>query len=96
MAKYLWNEKTRKLEYIGDGFTDPNRGLNGPVYCPDGGYFDPVLDRHFSDKSEKRNYMREKGLMMHSGSKKQTDGNFGKTYYFIPGLSKKSKYYKNR
>ena len=96
MARYLWNEKKHKLEYIGDGFTDPNRGLNGPVGCPDGGYFDPVLNRHFNNASEKRNYMREKKLIMHSGSKKQTEGNMGKTYYFIPGVSRKNRYYKNR
>jgi hypothetical protein len=96
MAKYLWNEKTHKFEYIGDGFTDPNAGLNGPVYCPEQGYYDPVLCKRFETKREKRAYMKENGLMMEGGSKKQTEGNFGKTFYFIPGLKVKSRYYKNR
>jgi hypothetical protein len=96
MARYLWNEKTHKLEFIEDGFKDPNAGLNGPVYCPENGYFDIVLNKRFETKREKRAYMREHGLMMEGGSKKQTAGNFGKTYYSIPGLSRNNRYYKTR
>jgi hypothetical protein len=75
---------------------DPNFGLNGPVYCPDGGYYDMALDKKFESKSEKKEYMRKHGLMMHSGSKKQTEGNPGKTYYFIPGARQNPRYYKTR
>ena len=74
-----------------DGFPNHNYGLNGPVYCPDGGYYDPVLNRRFESKQEKRDYMRANKLQMHSGGKKQTEGNPGKTYYFFPGLSRKDK-----
>lgn len=96
MAKFGWDEKLKTWVKIGEGFTDPNAGLNGPVYCPDGGYYDPVLDRKFNDKQEKRDYMRKNGLMMHSGSKKQTEGNPGKTYYFIPGIKRTNRNYRYR
>ena len=92
MARYLWNEKTRKLELIDpDGFRDPNKGLNGPVYCPDGGYFDKALNRRFETKAEKRAYMREHGLKSAGSDDKHHSGpeaGLGKTYYSVPGLKK--------
>jgi hypothetical protein len=101
MAHLRWippNERINNQAWveIDSIMSDPNRGLNGPVHVPDGGYFDPILNRRFDSASEKRTYMREHGLMMHSGSKKQTEGNYGKTYYFIPGMKNTNRYYKNR
>ena len=62
MLKYdLENHKWIKADEIP---RDPNAGLNGPVWCPEGGYYDMALNKKFRDKQEKRQYMREKGLKM--------------------------------
>ena len=85
MARYLWNEKTLKLELIDpDGYKDPNAGLNGPVWCPEQGYYDPVLNKHFESKRQKRDYMRENGLMMEGGKQvKKLEGRGRNTLYFF-------------
>ena len=69
MSRYRWIPEEKKWVERG-GYKDPNAGLNGPVWCPDGGYFDMALDRRFESKKEKRAYMREKGLLMQGGGKK--------------------------
>ena len=97
MPRYLWNEKTHKLELIGNGFKDPNAGLNGPVYCPEQGYFDVALNKYFNTKREKRAYMKEKGLMMEGGEKKiKQEGQGIKTFYSYAGQKTKSRGYKYR
>ena len=85
MARYLWNEKTHKLELIDTvWYKDPNAGLNGPVWCPEQGYFDPVLNKYFNTKGEKREYMRANGLKMHgSNSPRKIAGQGRKTLYFF-------------
>ncbi len=91
MLRYdLENHKWIKLDEIP---RDPNHGLNGPVYCPEGGYFDMALNKKFESKEEKRQYMREKGLMMEDKYKPVDKRG---TYYFIPGVKSCPKYYKNR
>ncbi len=98
MARYLWNEETRKFEFIDDGFTDPNAKLNGSVWCPEQGYYDKILNRRFETKREKRAYMRANGLMMESGDKPHLwDGKKkGSTYYSFPGQKTMSRGYKYR
>ena len=81
---------------IDDIYQDPNHGLNGPVYCPDTGYFDPVLNRKFETKREKREYMRAHGLMMHSGSKPQTEGKGEPKIFSYSGIDRCSRSYKYR
>jgi len=93
MPRYRWITKEKKWVEIDEIAPDPNHGLNGPVYCPEGGYFDMVLDKKFSSKGEKRQYMREKGLKM-EGCDKPVDKRG--VYYFIPGQKTCPKYYKNR
>ncbi len=95
-GRYVWDEKQSTAVKVSDEATDPNAGVNGPVYCPDTGYFDIALNKFFSSKTEKKKYMREHGLQMHSGSKKQTEGNAGKTYYFIPGMKRTNRYHNYR
>ena len=99
MPRYLWNEKTHKLELIGDGYKDPNAGLNGPIYCPDGGYFDKALNRRFESKAEKRAYLREHKLKMAGTDDKHCSGpeaGLGKTYYSFTGQKTCSRGYKYR
>ena len=100
MARYLWNEKTHKLELIDtDGYKDPNTGLNGPIYCPDGGYFDKSLRRFFHDKAEKRAFMRRYGIIMEGSEDKKCSGpeaGLGKTYYSIPKTTPYSRGWKYR
>ena len=48
---------------------DPNAGLNGPVYCPENGYFDIALNKRFETKDDKRQYMRENKLRMDGNDK---------------------------
>ena len=86
MARYQYDKELKKVVKISDDNpTDHNKGLNGPIYCPEGGYFDPVLNRRFETKNEKRAYMREKGLKMHgSDSPKELLGTGKKTLYFYP------------
>jgi len=64
MARFIWDTEIKEWIEVDGLAKDPNAGLNGPVYCPEGGYFDMALDRKFNSKSEKRQYMREKGLKM--------------------------------
>lgn len=96
MAKFLAVGK--EWVKIDDSFTDPNKGLNGPVYCPEGGYYDRALQKRFESKEEKRSYMREHKLQGEGSSKNykgvQAQG-AGKTYYSIPGV-KCSRGYKYR
>ena len=91
-----YNLETHKWEDSNETFKDPNAGLNGPVWCPEGGYFDQVLNKRFETKQEKRDYLKANKLMMHSGSKPQTEGKPSSTHYFIPGLKTNPRYYKNR
>lgn len=81
MARYI--AKEGKWELIDDGFKDPNSGLNGPIWCPEGGYFDKALNRKFESKKEKRGFMREHGLKMEGGDKRHLDEKGkGKVKYF--------------
>ena len=66
MARYRWIPEEKKWIEIDEIRKDPNAGLNGPVWCPEQGYYDMVLNKHFETKREKRKYMREHGLMMES------------------------------
>ena len=59
---------------------DPNAGLNGPVWCPEGGYYDMALNKTFRDKQDKRQYMREKGLKM-EGNERPVDKR-GVVYFY--------------
>ena len=85
MPRYRWILKEKKWIEIDEIKPDPNAGLNGPVYCPEGGYFDRALQKFFHTKEEKRAYMREKGLKM-DGSSKEYKGvqarGIGHTSYF--------------
>jgi hypothetical protein len=64
MPRWRWNTEKKEWVEIDEIRIDPNAGLNGPVYCPENGYFDMVLNKKFESKEEKRMYMREKGLKM--------------------------------
>ena len=93
MPRWRWNTETKQWDEIDGVIIDPNHGLNGPVYCPENGYYDPVLNKRFETKNEKRQYMREKGLMMENNyHPKDKRG----THYFIPGVKTCPKYYKKR
>lgn len=92
MAKYIWNEQTQKLELVNEfGFRDPNKGLNGPIWCPEGGYFDKALNKWFNDKTEKRTYMREKGLKM-DGSSTRNDADFAN----LGGVRRRNYFFMNK
>lgn len=41
---------------------NPNYGRNGPVYFPEGGYYDRALRKYFGTKTQKLEYMRAHGL----------------------------------
>lgn len=100
MPKYLWNEKTHTLELTDGTPRDPNAGLNGPVWFPKGGtkYFDKALQREFHSLDEKKAYMREHGLIQqapnNAGDTNCPEAGVGKRMYFIPGVSRKTGYYK--
>jgi hypothetical protein len=102
MARYLWDEKVHKLVELEGTPKDPNRGLNGPVWFPKGGhkYFDKALQREFSSLDEKKAYMREHKLIQQAsdreGDTNCPEAGLGKRMYFIPGVARKSKYYKYR
>lgn len=64
MGNQRYDLETHSWVEVDDIRKDPNAGLNGPVWCPENGYFDPVLNKRFESKDEKRQYMREKGLKM--------------------------------
>lgn len=93
MARYRWIPEDKKWIEIDEMRTDPNAGLNGPVYCPEGGYYDMALNKRFNDKDEKRQYMKENRLRM-DGNDKPVDKRG--VYYFIPGSGSNPRYYKNR
>lgn len=93
MPRWRWNTETKKWVELDSIMPDPNAGLNGPVYCPEGGYYDMALDKKFETKEEKRQYMRENKLMMEDKYKPVDKRG---TYYFIPGQKTCPKYYKNR
>lgn len=95
MAIYAYNKETRKVELIASEtfYQDPNAGLNGPVWCPEQGYYDIALNKRFETKNQKREYMRANGLKMQSGSR-PAEKPLSK-HYFIPGI-KNSRYYKHR
>lgn len=85
MPRYKWIPPDERVE--GNAWVeingipkDHNAGLNGPVYCPENGYYDIVLGRRFETKSEKRQYMREKGLKM-EGNDKPVDKRGVKYFY---------------
>ncbi len=96
MARLRWIPEEKKWIEIDEIRPDPNKGLNGPVWCPEQGYFDPVLNRRFETKREKRAYMRENGLMMEGGSKSQTEGKGVTKYFSYPGQKTKARGYKFR
>ena len=83
MARWRYDLETHKWIEMDTPLSDPNAGLNGPVYCPEGGYYDMVLNKTFETKEQKRKYMREKGLMMESGKgPKKLAGRGRNTLYF--------------
>ncbi len=88
-----WIPRTKEWVEVDEIYKDPNSGLNGPVYCPDGGYYDMALDKRFESKEEKRTYMRKSGLKM-EGNDKPIDKRG--VYYFYPGQTLKPKHYKTR
>lgn len=72
MARFTWDTEIKKWVEI-DGFNnDPNAKLNGPIWCPEGGYYDMFLNKRFNSKSEKRQWMRGNGIMM-DGNHKPVD-----------------------
>uniref|UniRef100_A0A6M3KKF6 Uncharacterized protein n=1 Tax=viral metagenome TaxID=1070528 RepID=A0A6M3KKF6_9ZZZZ len=98
MARFRYDLETHSWKEIDEIRPDINAGLNGPIYCPEGGYFDRALQHRFESKEEKRSFMREHKLQMEGSSKNykgvQAQG-VGKTYYSIPGV-KCSRGYKYR
>ncbi len=95
MARYRYDLENHCWVEIDESYKDPNAGLNGPVWCPEQGYFDPVLNRRFETKREKRNYMREHGLRMQGGDRPEAKKELS-TYYSIPGTGRNGRYYKHR
>ena len=93
MGHQIYDLKNHKWVDVDEPYRDPNAGLNGPIDCPEQGYFDPVLNQRFETKNQKRNYMRANGLKMQSGSR-PTEKPLSK-YYFIPGI-KNSRYHRYR
>ena len=91
-----WIPEEKRWVEVDEIYKDPNHGLNGPVWCPENGYYDMALNKRFETKREKRAYMREKGLMMEGGSKPQTEGKGVTKYFSYPGQKTKSKGYKYR
>ena len=86
-GRYVWSDTEQKFIKTDGKARDPNAGLNGPIWFPKGGtkYFDKSLQRVFHSKSEKKNYMLEKGLKM--------DGSMDSSYdYNCPeaGLGKRA------
>jgi hypothetical protein len=85
-GKYIYDEKQKKVIKVSDDTSTPrDAGLGGPVWCPEGGYFDKALQVHFKDKEEKRSYMREHGLAMAGSEDKKVRGpeaGLGKRLYF--------------
>jgi len=80
MGNQRYDLETHKWVEVDNIRKDPNSGLNGPVWCPEQGYFDPVLNKRFETKREKRDYMRAHGLKMQSGSRK-TEKPLSKLYF---------------
>jgi len=39
-------------------------GAGTPIWCPDGGYYDRALQRPFRNAKEKREYMKQKNVVM--------------------------------
>jgi len=48
-----------------------NKGT--PIWCPDGGYFDRALQVPFKNAREKREYMKEKKIVMEGSSTTSRD-----------------------
>lgn len=100
-GRYVWDEKTHQLVKISDMTRTNNFGLNGPVWFPNGGgYFDKALQREFSSKQEKVDYMKANNLRM-SGDDRHGDTNcpeagLGKRYYSYSGMKTCSRGYKYR
>lgn len=101
-GRYVWDEETKQFLKTSDEVHDPNAGFNGPVWFPKGGtkYFDKALNKTFYSLQEKKDYMKANGLIM-QGMNREGDTNapeagLGKRYTFIPGISKRPKYYKYR
>lgn len=96
---YEWDAEKRSLVKKSDIVTDPNAGLNGPVWFPKGGhkYFDKALNREFSSLSEKKSWMREHKIVQkaedRTGDLNRPEAGLGKRMYFIPGV-KPTSYYK--
>ena len=92
---YEYDEETRQWIKVSDSCpTNPE-----PIWCPDGGYFDKALNRKFNSKTEKRKYMKEKGLRMDGSETKKVrgpEGGIGRTYYSFEGKTKNEKTYKHR
>ena len=100
-GRYVFDEEARQLVKVSEQVTDPNAGLNGPVYFPKGGtpYFDKALRRTFHSLSEKKAFMREHKLTM-AGEDKEFKGveaqGVGKTYYSYAGQKTCNRGYKYR
>jgi len=82
MAHFRYDLETHSWIEIDEIRKDPNAGLNGPVWCPENGYYDPVLCKRFETKNEKRAYMKEKGLRMDGGNRPQAKRELSTTYFF--------------
>ena len=89
MTTYRWippaerDSKGTKWIQTDDIPKDPNSGLNGPVYCPETGYYDPVLNQRFETKRQKREYMRTNKLRMDGSDKRRTMGKGPKISVFM-------------
>ena len=64
---YKWDKELNEWVKTSDHVKLTSHGLNGPVYCPEGGYFDKSLRRFFPDAKTKANFMRENKII-HEGS----------------------------
>jgi len=64
---YSWDSGLKEWVKISDYVKLTSHGLNGPLYCPDGGYFDKSLRRYFPDKKTKAAFMKEHKII-HEGS----------------------------
>lgn len=75
-GRYIWDEEQHRLIKVSDNASSPDSGFNGPVWFPKGGtkYFDKALQKTFYSKQEKKNYMKEHGLMSAGSDDKKCSG----------------------
>lgn len=99
-GRWVWEEG--QFVKVSDQVSDPNAGLNGPVWFPKGGhkYFDKALNREFSSLAEKKAWMKEHKIIQRSddkeGDRNCPEAGLGKRYYSFGGQKTCSRGYKYR